>query len=300
MLEAILLPLVLAFLMFGLGMSLQLSDFARAVKRWPMILVALASIFLGMAVFAWGIGSGLGLDPPLAAGLLLLATCPGGMFSNMLTHSGSGDLALSVTLTVCSSLLYAVAMPVCVFVWVGVTTPTGLMSAALFKTMGEVLCIVILPLAAGMLTRHKRLQWSLKYEALVRKASSVLIGAIFIALALQQFEQFKQAGLVTVGAVLLLNLAGWAMAALLVRAFRLSPSALIALGTEHSIRQEGLGVFVAVTLLSNANMVPPLLINSFIGLLVSVTVVSIIARRAGAGNQRQFGRAGDVGKGANA
>jgi BASS family bile acid:Na+ symporter len=284
MLEAIILPLVLAFLMFGLGMSLELSDFNLALKRWRMVLGALASIYLATTAFAWLIGRNVGLEAPLAAGLLLLATCPGGMFSNMVTHSAGGNVALSVTLTVCSSLLYAVAMPLCVFAWMSTTT-SPLMSVAIFRTIGEILCVVVLPLAAGMVTRRKRVRWSLKYEARVRNASSLLIAGVFVALALQQFELFKRAGLATIAAVLLLNLAGWAMAGLIVFVFRLSKKELIALGAEHSIRQEGLGVFVAATLLSNTSMVPPLLINSLIGLLISVICVSLINLRSRAGIQ---------------
>jgi bile acid:Na+ symporter, BASS family len=277
MLEKVVLPLVLALLMFGLGLALELSDFRRSLRRWPVVLVALVSIFVAMPACAYVIGRMLGLDPVLLAGLLLLATCPGGMFSNMITHSGGGDVALSLTLTICSSLIYAVALPLGMLAWASsAAAHSSDLTMTLAKMVFELVSVVLMPLAVGMWMRARRPAWALRHESLVRNSSSVLIALVFIVLAIEQAEQFKSTGLTIVAAVVLLNLCGWSLAAMLVGAFGLTKQQFIAVGAEHSIRQEGLGVFVAVTLLSNTGMVPPLLTNSFVGFLVCVGCVGVI------------------------
>jgi BASS family bile acid:Na+ symporter len=279
MIEKLILPMSLALLMCGLGMSLQISDFSRVAKRWRVVTVALGSIFVAMPTFAYLIGHLLRLDVALIGGLLLLATCPGGMFSNMVTHSSEGDVALSISLTICSSLIYAAALPLTMLVWIGRAPSGETFPVPMLKMFIELLAVVLIPISIGMAMRRWYPAWCSRRESMIRKVSSLLIVIVFLFLATQQFRQFVNAGVAIFTAVLLLNLAAWTMALLVVAGFRLSKREFIAIGAEHSIRQEGLGVFVAVTVLGNANMVAPLLMNSFTGFFVSVAFVALLNSR---------------------
>src|SRR5882672_174297 len=104
--------------MLGLGMALKRGDFLRVARRKRVVAAALLSIFLVMPAVAWGIGGLFDLAAPLSMGLILLAACPGGMLSNMMTHSARGDVVLSVTLTVASTLIYGLAAPLAVTLFI--------------------------------------------------------------------------------------------------------------------------------------------------------------------------------------
>ncbi|HVM44816.1 MAG TPA: bile acid:sodium symporter, partial [Candidatus Thermoplasmatota archaeon] len=117
------LPLALAVIMLGMGMTLSVADFAR-VRRMPRAVVAgvlaqfvvLPALGIGVAiVFA----RFLGLPPLFAVGLILLACCPGGATSNLLAYLARADAALSVTLTSLTSLAAALVTPAAF--WLGTT-----------------------------------------------------------------------------------------------------------------------------------------------------------------------------------
>src|SRR5437868_1881315 len=106
LISTVLLPLALAIIMFGLGLALTLSDFKRIVVFPKAVfvgavtqLVVLPSLGFAIAYFM------LQSSPELAVGLIILAMCPGGPTSNLLTHLGNGDTALCITLTAISSIV---------------------------------------------------------------------------------------------------------------------------------------------------------------------------------------------------
>jgi BASS family bile acid:Na+ symporter len=280
MLEKMILPMVLATLMFGLGMSLVKEDFTRVLRRKRVVLAGLVSVLLLMPVVAFAIASALRLDPVLAMGLVLLAACPGGMFSNLVTHTARGDLALSMALTVLSSFLYVITVPSIVSVGASLLSGEGkIFSLSFTQTFFEVLVVVLVPVSAGMFLRRLAPGWCARREHIVRNVASAFVVLVFVYLGIDQFGVFMTSGVRTASAVLLLNAAGWTVAALLALGLRLSRKELIAVGVEHSIRQEGTGVFIAVTVIGNSQMTVPLLLNSIIGLVVSAALLLAMRRR---------------------
>jgi bile acid:Na+ symporter, BASS family len=269
--EKVVLPCILALLMFGLGLSLRLADFGRIGRNWKVVVLALFSILVLMPLSAWAIGLALALPPAYAAGLILLATCPGGMFSNMVTHGCKADLPLSLALTVCSSVLYVLVAP-----WFLVN---GSWAQPVATITLELIGVVLLPLSAGMWVNQRWPVWATRYAGMARTVSVVLIALLFVALALDQLDSILANGGFVVLAVALLNGVGWCLTALLVFLLRLSSHEFIAVGAEHSIRQEGIGVFVAVTLLAQPEMAVPVLTNSFVGFAVCLAVVALIVKK---------------------
>ena len=112
LLSNVILPLSLAIIMLSLGIGLVPADFARVVK-YPRAfgLGALCQVVL-VPLAAWAIAWLFGLEGELAVGLMLLALCPGGVTSNILSKLARGDVALSVTLTAVVSLLSILSVPV--------------------------------------------------------------------------------------------------------------------------------------------------------------------------------------------
>ncbi|MCL4698925.1 MAG: bile acid:sodium symporter, partial [Burkholderiaceae bacterium] len=99
------LPLALAFIMFYLGLTLHAADFRRVLARPRALAVGLAGQLVLVPLLALTLALAGRLDPALAIGLMVLAACPGGVSSGLLTHLARGDVALSIALTAVSSIV---------------------------------------------------------------------------------------------------------------------------------------------------------------------------------------------------
>lgn len=282
MLEKAVLPLALIALMLGLGMTLRRDDFARIARRKPVIAAALASIFLVMPIIALGIGRISNLDASLSMGLVLLAVCPGGMLSNMVTHSFRGDVVLSLALTVSSTFIYALVAPFIATLFL-THTAGGLAStvAAMLHVVAEVTGVVVVPLLIGMSLRSATPRFCARVDVPLRWAATCLVCLVFLWLGYSQVATFEAAGWRLVGAVVLLNLSGWVLGGVIGLVFKLPISEFIAVGVEHSIRQEGTGVFVAVSILRDRHMAIPLLVNSAVGFISALLINGITVLLAG-------------------
>lgn len=87
---------LLGIVMFGMGTTLNLHDFALVLKRPRDVFVGACAQYLIMPGLAYLIATAFGLDPALTAGVVLVGTCPGGTSSNVITFMSKGDVALSV------------------------------------------------------------------------------------------------------------------------------------------------------------------------------------------------------------
>jgi len=105
------LPLSLSIIMLGMGLSLVIADFKRIALYPKATLVGLTNQLILLPIIAFGIVSMLKLTPIVAVGFMLLAACPGGVTSNLMTHVSRGDTALSITLTALSSFASVVTIP---------------------------------------------------------------------------------------------------------------------------------------------------------------------------------------------
>ncbi len=109
------LPLALAIIMFGLGLSLSLEDFKRIFKHPKAMLIGSMTQLILLPALGFGIAALLlSGNPELAIGLIILAMCPGGPTSNLLTHLASGDTALCISLTAISSIVKIFTIPIMV------------------------------------------------------------------------------------------------------------------------------------------------------------------------------------------
>ncbi|MBR4735820.1 MAG: bile acid:sodium symporter, partial [Bacteroidales bacterium] len=90
---------ILTVLMFSLGLSLHLSDFARVFRQPLAVIIALAGQIVLLPLIALGLGMAFRLEPVFFIGLVLIACCPGGSSSNIFSKLAGGDVALSVSLT---------------------------------------------------------------------------------------------------------------------------------------------------------------------------------------------------------
>jgi bile acid:Na+ symporter, BASS family len=140
----------LAASMLAMGLTLSLEDF-KAVGRMPgSVALGFIAQYTIMPLAGWATAKGLGLEPGLAVGIILVASCPGGMASNMITYLAQANVALSVVLTVCSTLLAFFFTPMWTKTLAGQYVPVD--ALALCKSA---LQLTIAPVALGVLIRWK-------------------------------------------------------------------------------------------------------------------------------------------------
>ncbi len=259
------LPLALAVIMFGMGLSLTLSDFKRILIYPKAVLLGLLNQIVLLPVVAFFIANGLGLSPELAVGLMILAACPGGATSNLITHLAKGDTALSITLTAFSSMITVLTIPFVVNFSIGYFIPGGEeQQLEILGTVISVLVITIIPVAIGMLVLKKVPALAKKLEIPFRQFSTVFFILIVVSAFVKERANLVQFFIDAGPASLALNLAtlglGYGVAKVAGLNFRQS----LTIAVESGIQNGTLGITIAATLIVNSVMTIPSAIYSLI------------------------------------
>lgn len=150
--EQLLLALMIAVIMLGMGASLTWRDFVRAFKRPWIMLLGIAFQFGVMPLIGFLLAWSLKLPPVLAIALIIMASMPGGATSNIFTYFAKGDLALSVVMTAASTLTAAVLTPLAVLLY-GSVFMTSEVSVG-FANLAVGLLLTLIPVAIGMYVRR--------------------------------------------------------------------------------------------------------------------------------------------------
>ena len=259
------LPLALAVIMFGMGLSLTLSDFKRILIYPKAVLLGLLNQIVLLPVVAFFIAKGLGLSPELAVGLMILAACPGGATSNLITHLAKGDTALSITLTALSSMITVLTIPFVVNFSIGYFIPGGEeQQLEILGTVISVLVITIIPVAIGMLVLKKVPALAKKLEIPFRQFSTVFFILIVVSAFVKERDNLVQFFIDAGPASLALNLAtlglGYGVSKVAGLNFRQS----LTIAVESGIQNGTLGITIAATLIVNSVMTIPSAIYSLI------------------------------------
>ncbi len=168
-------------MMFGMGLTLRVADFRRIATRPRATLVGIVLQLLVMPVVGIGLAHLFALSPILSAGIVVVAACPGGMFSNMYVHLARGNTALSITLTATATAITLFTLPL--WVRLALTTFSAEGGAPVDMPVGETAArlgmLTVLPVAIGMLIRQ-RFPRTLAWEPWLTRLSAVVIvgGAI--------------------------------------------------------------------------------------------------------------------------
>ncbi|WP_350347474.1 bile acid:sodium symporter family protein [Agromyces sp. G08B096] len=181
------LNVVLGLIMFGIALDTSVDDF-KAVARAPraMAIALVAQIVLLPAV-TFGLTLLLQVQGSIALGMILVACCPPGNISQVLTYRARGNVALSVSMTAVANVIYIFVLPLSLAFWGGLH-PTGrefLQEVSLngWQMMAEILLIIGLPFAAGFLLRAKAPRLAARVQPYARWVSLIgLVGFIVAAL----------------------------------------------------------------------------------------------------------------------
>ena len=268
------LPLALAFIMLTLGLGLTGQDFIRVIKQPKNFLIGLLSQIILLPIVAFIIIKIWPISPELAIGVMIIASAPGGVTSNILTSLARGDVALSISLTAVISLLSVLTVPFVVLTSVdllglnNITENISLLSMAI-----QMFLIVAAPTFLGMIIRKYANNFTLKFEPTAKKISVALFIIVLIGAILSEKENlvnyFAQAGLIT----LLLNILMMILAYNLAKIFGSGSQQKKAISIECGLQNGTLAIFVGTVLFGGGVYIIPAATYSLIMFLTSILFV---------------------------
>jgi BASS family bile acid:Na+ symporter len=259
------LPFSLAVIMFGMGLSLRVEDFKRILIYPKAVGIGLLNQLVLLPIIAFGIAKAFSLPPELAVGLMILAVCPGGATSNLITHLAKGDSALSITLTAFSSLITVFSIPFLVNFSIAYFIPGGeAKQLEVVGTVVSVLFITLIPVALGMITLAKAPRLAEKWDQPFRKISILFFVVIVGAAILKERENLVQYFIEAGPAALALNLSTLALSFAMAKWTGLPFRQGLTIAIESGIQNGTLGITIAATLLVNSVMSIPSAIYSLL------------------------------------
>ncbi|MEU0879352.1 bile acid:sodium symporter family protein [Lentzea sp. NPDC005914] len=250
----IFLPLALALVMFGLGLTLTVADFARVAKYPKAAVIALVCQVVVLPAICLGLVLAFGLEGVLAVGMMLLVASPGGTSANLFSHLAGGDVALNITLTAINSVLAVFTLPVVVGLsmahFLADDAAVGLQPAKFV----QVFAIVLVPVAIGMVVRNRYQAWALRMNDPVRIASVVVLVLVIIAAIAQAYRQLLD-NIGTLGPVaLLLSILSLLVGYYVPKAFGVERGQAVASAMEIGIHNATIAITLALTVLNDETM----------------------------------------------
>lgn len=260
-LTSVVLPLSLAIIMMGMGLSLVVADFKRIVKYPKAIVIGLTNQLILLPLIGFLMAKLFHLSPTMAVGLMIIAACPGGPTSNLITQVCRGDIALSVTLTAITSFITVFTIPIILsYSLEYFTSQTGTpIELPILDTILQIMVITVIPISIGMIIRRFKPGFSDRMERPMRIASTVIFIIILTAVIIANKElvipSMKSSGL----AALLLNVFTMALGYFTARLLKLKLEQAISITIESGIQNGTLAIVIATTILVNSEMsIPPI------------------------------------------
>lgn len=262
---SVLLPLALAILMLGMGLSLVPADFKRITRYPKAVAVGTVCQVLLLPLIGTLIALIVPMQPRIAVGLIVLAACSGGASSNLMTYLAKGDVALSVTLTAVSSIVTVLTIPLFTNLAfqhfleksAAITLPIG-------TIMLQIFLITLLPTAIGMAIRQQFPDTARRLEKQMSRLSVGLLTLIIVLLLIREGNKLP-GFLVQVGlGIVLLNLLGMLTGFLAARLFRLPLAQQICIVIEVGVQNGTLAIAITAGLLKTPDMAVPAAVYSLL------------------------------------
>ena len=252
----IFLPISLAVIMFGMGLTLVFNDFARLFTYPKEVFIGLCNQLVFLPLIGFLIILLFDLNSSMAIGVMILSLCPGGPTSNLITQVARGNIGLSVTLTALASLITVFTIPI--ILSKAITYFTGetdvVIELPLIQTMIQILVITVIPVSIGMVIRKKNQAFAIRMERPMRIASTVLFVIIFLLVMIANkdliVQAMKEVGLAT----LILNISTMALGYITAKVFGIKGKSQISITIESGIQNGTLAFVIATTILKNVEM----------------------------------------------
>jgi len=226
--------------MLGMGITLTGADFKRVFLRPQDVAVGFMAQYGIMPFTGFALAKVLGLESLIAAGVVLVGSCPGGTASNVITYLARADVALSVTMTSVSTIFSPILTPLFTYLLAGQWIPVPVLR--LFISTFE---IILIPVALGLGIRSlfkERVKTAIEILPMVSSVTIIFIVGVIVA---SNAEAIGKVGLKTGLAVILHNIVGLTLGFYFARLFGLEVFKARAVSIEVGMQNSGLGVALA-------------------------------------------------------
>ncbi len=276
----VMLPLVIAAMMLGVGMGLRLADFTALVSAPLAAVAGLLNMYLVFPLLALMIAWIYTLPPALAVGLVLLAASPSASTSTLFTHLAHGDTALSLALTSVSKLVPVLTIPFYVglaMAWfAGSTTEFSL---SLADTSERIVVMVLLPVVTGMALRHFLPALANRVRPWVTGVAVAALVLVIVVLVLRERAALPGMLIAAGPAALTLCLLGILCAWFSCGLLRLSDARRSAITIEVAMQSGGTAIAIAAGVLAAPAMAVPAAVYSLLMYIVAAVLVLVWRRR---------------------
>jgi BASS family bile acid:Na+ symporter len=280
MLTTVILPLSLFIIMLGMGLSLVMDDFRRILKYPKAATVGLFNQLILLPIVGLLLANAFGLSPMLAVGLMIVAACPGGVTSNLITYVAKGDTALSISMTAIGSVVTVFTIPIVINLSLTYFMGEGQeIELPILETMMQVVGITILPISIGMYIRHKKPDFALRMEKPSRIASTVIFMAILLAVILANLESLKENFVNLSGVTLVLNIATMSLGFIAAKIMRLDLKQSLSITIESGIQNGTLAIVIATSILGQDDMALPAGVYSLIMFITGGFIMAYFGRK---------------------
>jgi BASS family bile acid:Na+ symporter len=230
----------LAVIMLGMGLTLSVADFKAVLKIPRAVVIGFAAQYLIMPFLGWSLAKLFRLEAGLAVGLILVACCPGGTASNVVTFLARANVALSVLMTMCSTFGAILLTPLLTKWLAGTYVPVD--ALGLFVSTVK---IVMVPLVLGLALHHFMPRVVKSILPVAPLVSVLVITLICASIIGSNATALKQSGGHLLGAVFLLHTAGFGLGYLAARLLRLPENESRTIAIEVGMQNSGLGAALA-------------------------------------------------------
>jgi BASS family bile acid:Na+ symporter len=269
----------LALIMLALGMNLTIQDFLRVIKTPKDFLIGFICQMILLPTIAFALIKLLNTPTELALGVMLIASAPGGVTSNILTKFANGDVALSISLTAIISLVSIISVPFIIFLSIDLLNIDY--DSKEFSMLGislKMFFVVTIPVIIGMIIRHFSENFIIKNVLLIQRISITLFVLIFIAIYIEEWNNIVnfivRAGLIA----LILNVVMMVVGFYIAKFFATGVAQQRCISLECGLQNGTLAVFVGTQLFDKMVYIVPTAAYALIMMATSVIFLSIIKR----------------------
>ena len=270
----------LFIIMIGMGLSLTFDDFRRILKYPKAVFLGFLNQIILLPIIGYVLIVVFNLDTTIAMGIMILAACPGGATSNLVTHIAKGDTALSVTLTAVNSIITIFTIPLIVnFGLSQFMTGANTIEAPVGKIIGSLFVVIAIPLTIGMLIKRFSNQFAGRMDKPVRIASAIVLVLVIVGIMIKEKENlisfFEQALLYT----FLLNATTMLIGYVSSRVSNLDFRQSLTISIESGSQNGTLAIHVAVVSLASSELAIVAAVYSLVMYATAIVPVWIGNRR---------------------
>lgn len=280
-LTTVALPVALGIIMFGLGLSLTLGDFARVLKQPKAVIIALLCQLVLLPAICFGLVLAFQLPPVLAVGMMMLAASPGGTTANLYSHLFRGDIALNISLTAVNSVISVITLPLITNFAIWYFQPFDDQLGMQWAKTLEVFAIVLVPVALGMVVRRLWPRFATAMDKPVRIASVVILIVVIAGAVVANWdlllENVGRLALITITFCLLSLAIGY----LVPRWLKVGRRESIAISFEIGIHNATLAIVIAQTVLGSVELSLPAAVYGVLMFFVAFGFGFLIRGRKG-------------------